>query len=176
MLSQTNICVTTDTLDVLNEACTKTRNNETKPPKRNDRNERNERNETSETTETTETIICFSRFVSLVSVVSVVSDVSFRSFRSFRLFRSFRFGGFVSLFRVLVHAVEGHIRSPTNYFYVTAKFNLCSASGRQNKSDKSHHCCFSNRNVLQNSRLPNEKAITELHALHLVAIAPCNCR
>ena len=37
-------------------------------------------------------IICFSRFVSVVSVVSVVS------------FRWFRFGGFVSLFLVLVHA------------------------------------------------------------------------
>ena len=38
-------------------------------------------------------IICFSRFVSLVSVVSVV--------------RFARFGGFVSLFRVLVHAQDG---------------------------------------------------------------------
>ena len=37
----------------------------------------------------------------LVSVVSVVSIASFQSFRSFR---SFRFGGFVSAFRVLVHA------------------------------------------------------------------------
>ena len=36
-------------------ACTKTRNNETKPPKRNDRNDRNDRNETTETTETSET-------------------------------------------------------------------------------------------------------------------------
>lgn len=36
-------------------AYTKTGNNETKPPKRNDRNERNERNETAETTETSET-------------------------------------------------------------------------------------------------------------------------
>ena len=43
-------------------------------------------------------IICFSRLVSLVSVVSVVSVVSFRWFR---------FGGFVSLFRVLVHANFG---------------------------------------------------------------------
>ena len=77
-------------------ACTKTRNNETKPPKRNHRNERNDRNET---TETTETIICF---------VSVVSVVSFRSFRSFRWFR---FGGFVSLFRVLVHAVWSQLPS-----------------------------------------------------------------
>ena len=38
---------------------------------------------------------CFSRFVLVVS---------FRSFWSFRSFQSFRFGGFVSLFRVLVHA------------------------------------------------------------------------
>ena len=36
-------------------ACTKTRNNETKPPKRNERNRRNDRNETAETTETAET-------------------------------------------------------------------------------------------------------------------------
>ena len=66
--------------------------------------------------------ICFhfSRFVSVVSVVlvvsvvsvvsvvlvvSVVSVVSFRSFWSFRWFRWFRFGRFVSLFRVLVHAM-----------------------------------------------------------------------
>ena len=34
------------------QACTKTRNNETKPPKRNQRNHRNERNERNETTET----------------------------------------------------------------------------------------------------------------------------
>ena len=46
----------------------------------------------------------FGRFVSVVSLVSVVSAVSFRSFRWFRWFRRFRFGGFVSLFRVLVHA------------------------------------------------------------------------
>ena len=44
----------------------------------------------------------FGRFVSVVSLVSVVSAVSFRSFR---WFRRFRFGGFVSLFRVLVHAL-----------------------------------------------------------------------
>jgi len=36
-------------------ACAKTRNNETKPPKRNHRNERNERNETTETSEATKT-------------------------------------------------------------------------------------------------------------------------
>ena len=39
----------------------------------------------------------------LVSAVSLVSVVSFRSFRWFR------FGRFVSLFRVLVHAVEFHV-------------------------------------------------------------------
>ena len=32
--------------------------------------------------------------------------ILFRSFRPFRRFRSFRFGGFVSLFRVLVHALH----------------------------------------------------------------------
>ena len=43
---------------------------------------------------------CFGDFVSFrFSAVSVVSAVSFRS-------RSFRFGGFVSLFRILVHAVQ----------------------------------------------------------------------
>ena len=47
-------------------------------------------------------IICFSRFVSLASVGSVVS------------FRSFRFGGFVSLFRVLVHALLIIYRSLTS--------------------------------------------------------------
>ena len=36
-------------------ACTKTRNNETKPPKRNERNDRNHRNETTEKTETSKT-------------------------------------------------------------------------------------------------------------------------
>ena len=35
-------------------ACTKTRNNETKPPKRNHRNERNGRNEQNETAETSQ--------------------------------------------------------------------------------------------------------------------------
>ena len=34
------------------KACTKTRNNKTKPPKRNERNRRNDRNETAETSET----------------------------------------------------------------------------------------------------------------------------
>ena len=43
----------------------------------------------------------FARFARFSRFVSVVSLVSFRSFRSFR---SLRFGGFVSLFRVLVHA------------------------------------------------------------------------
>ena len=38
------------------------------------------------------------RFAFVISMVWLVSAVSFRSFRSFR------FGGFVSLFRVLVHA------------------------------------------------------------------------
>ena len=42
-------------------------------------------------------LACFRGFVSLVSVVS---------FRSFRSFRWFRFRGYVSLFRVLVHAEE----------------------------------------------------------------------
>ena len=37
--------------EVLLSACTKTRNGETKPPKRNDRNHRNEQNETTETAE-----------------------------------------------------------------------------------------------------------------------------
>ena len=61
-------------------ACTKTRNNETKPPKRNHRNEQNNRNETTETSETSKT----KRLKQIiVSVVSVVSLVSFRLFRSF---------------------------------------------------------------------------------------------
>ena len=64
------------------------------------------------------TVGCFDRFVqvfiavSVVSVVSVVSLVSFpcfggfvSMFRWFRWFRRFRFGGFVSVFRVLVHAM-----------------------------------------------------------------------
>ena len=46
-------------------------------------------------------LVCFRGFVLAVSLVSVVSVVSVVSFRSFR---SCRFGGFVSLFRVLVHA------------------------------------------------------------------------
>ena len=49
----------------------------------------------------------FGGFVSAVSLVSLVSVVSVVSFRSFRSFRWFRFGRFVSLFRVLVHAVWG---------------------------------------------------------------------
>ena len=57
------------------------------------------------------TVGCFDRFVQVfiaVSVVSVVSLVSFRCFGGFvsvfRWFRWFRSGGFVSVFRVLVHA------------------------------------------------------------------------
>ena len=46
----------------------------------------------------------FFRSFRFVSSVSVVSVVSFRLFRPFRWFRSFRFRGFVSPFRVLVHA------------------------------------------------------------------------
>ena len=45
----------------------------------------------------------FARFGGFGPFVSVVSLASFRSFRSFRWFR---FAGFVSLFRVLVHAIK----------------------------------------------------------------------
>ena len=72
-----------------NETTETKRPKRAKQPKRNHRNERNERNETTETTETSETKRLKQIIVSLVS---------------FRSFRSFRFGGFVSLFRVLVHA------------------------------------------------------------------------
>ena len=48
----------------------------------------------------------FGRFAGFGRFVSVVSAVSFRWFRWFRWFRRFRFGGFVSLFRVLVHALQ----------------------------------------------------------------------
>ena len=58
------------------------------------------------------TVGCFDRFVQVLIAVSVVSLVSFRCFggfvsvfRWFRRFRWFRSGGFVSLFRVLVHAL-----------------------------------------------------------------------
>ena len=70
------------------------------------------------------TVGCFDRFVQVfiaVSVVSVVSLVSFRCFNGFggfggsvavfRWFRRFRWfcsGGFVSVFRVLVHALENN--------------------------------------------------------------------
>ena len=64
----------------------------------------------------------FGRFVSVVSLVSVVSAVSFRWFR---WFRRFRFGGFVSLFRVLVHAFhfiriaqEGHMYRSRSLFTI----------------------------------------------------------
>ena len=54
----------------------------------------------------------FARFSGFSPFVSVVSLVSFRSFRSFRAFRSFRFGGFVLLFRVLVHAPPEEYEDP----------------------------------------------------------------
>ena len=47
----------------------------------------------------------------LVSVVLVVSFRPFRSFRLFRSFRWFRFGRFVSLFRVLVHAIANRLQT-----------------------------------------------------------------
>ena len=63
------------------------------------------------------TVGCFDHFVQVFIAVSVVSVVSFRCFggfggsggflsvfRWFRRFRWFRSGGFVSVFRVLVHA------------------------------------------------------------------------
>ena len=77
----------------------------------------------------------FGGFVSVVSVVSLVSVVSVVSFRSFRWFR---FGGFVSLFRVLVHALHaafnvqllsvtnklknGAPKNVTNHSYKCTKF------------------------------------------------------
>ena len=41
----------------------------------------------------------------LVSDISVVTIALFRPFRSFQWFRSFRFGGLVSAFQLLVHAL-----------------------------------------------------------------------
>ena len=58
------------------------------------------------------TVGCFDRFVQVFIAVSVVSVVSFRCFGGFggsvsvfRWFRWYRSGGFVSVFRVLVHAI-----------------------------------------------------------------------
>ena len=48
-------------------------------------------------------LACFRGFLSLLSVVSLILVVSLVLFRSFRWFR---FGGFVSLFWVLVHACK----------------------------------------------------------------------
>ena len=55
-------------------------------------------------------VVCFGRYGRFVLVVSVVS---FRSFRSFCLFQLLGFGRFVSLFRVLVHALSSSIQFNT---------------------------------------------------------------
>ena len=55
-------------------------------------------------------VVCFGRYGRFVLVVSVVS---FRSSRSFCLFQLLGFGRFVSLFRVLVHALSSSIQFNT---------------------------------------------------------------
>ena len=85
------------------KACTKTRNNETKPPKQAKRQKRNHRNDRNDRNDYLFQSFRFARFARFGRFVSVVSVVSFRSLRSFC------FGGFVSLFRVLVHAPCQHV-------------------------------------------------------------------
>ena len=78
-------------------------------------------------------------FASVFSMVWLVSAVSFRSFRPFRSFWWFRFGGFVSLFRVLVHAFtrdieENTLRTTVYRLLDASSYNLTSHKAMSNKT------------------------------------------
>ena len=100
------------------------------------------------------TVGCFDRFVQVFIAVSVVSVVSFRCFggfggsggsggfvsvfRWFRRFRWFRSGGFVSVFRVLVHAVYDNdlnvqvLESGNTWSTMTSAIESCLQINKEN--------------------------------------------